>query len=90
MQRMECHNRFIAGSTALYLSAITRWDIQLPPEPTPSKGVCLKVGGINMQGFENWWQQRSKGEIVALSIACYLLVALGSIDLGREVYQAIH
>ena len=43
-----------------------------------------------MQSLEHWWQQRSKAEIAALTIACYVLIALGSIDIGRAIYQAFN
>jgi hypothetical protein len=43
-----------------------------------------------MQGLEKWWHQRSKGEIAVLTIACYVLIALGSIEIGRALYQATH
>ena len=43
-----------------------------------------------MQKLEKRWQKPSKGEVAALMIACYALVALGSIDIGRALYQTIH
>jgi hypothetical protein len=49
-----------------------------------------RVGGKHMQKFEDWWQRRSKHEVVALTVACYVLIALASIDIGRALYQATH
>lgn len=43
-----------------------------------------------MEKFEHWWQARSNAESMALTVACYILIALGSIDIGRAVYQAVH
>ena len=46
--------------------------------------------GELMQNLDTWWNQRSKRDIVALTIACYVLIALGSVDIGRALYQATH
>jgi hypothetical protein len=43
-----------------------------------------------MQSLENWWRGRSKGESAALTIACYVLTAAVSIEIGRTLYQAIN
>ena len=43
-----------------------------------------------MQDLDSWWLKRSKGQPLALIVACYVLITLGSIDLGRALYQAIH
>lgn len=43
-----------------------------------------------MQNIERWWQGRSKGEIVALTIACYVSIALASVDIGRALFHAVH
>lgn len=43
-----------------------------------------------MQNFGRWWQKRSKGEIIALTIACYVFIALASMDIGRALYRVFH
>ena len=49
----------------------------------------IQRGGV-MQKFQDWWQDRSKFETTALTIASYIFIALGSIDIGRAIYQAVH
>ena len=38
----------------------------------------------------DWWQKRSKSEAVTITVACYVLIALASIDIGRALHQAVH
>ena len=43
-----------------------------------------------MQSFNGWWQQRSKAETIALTVTCYVLIALGSLDIGAAIYHALN